>query len=363
MGFLLNKRTDDSSAAQRSRRADRTGRGTNSSAQRGDGEELNEAHEWFRSRTFQSRSYDRNALVEAKKGQRVSLVMPARNEAATVGILVESFRRELMLECPLIDELIVIDSGSTDDTFDIASRAGAHVYRQSEVLSHLGDRSGKGEALWKSLAVATGDVVVFCDSDLRDADPQLVVGLIGPILTDPAIKFVKACYERALDDGTTIHPAGGGRVTELVARPLLNMWWPQMSGIIQPLAGEYAARREVFASIPFAGRYGVEIAMLIDVFHRWGLNSMAQVDSGVRKHRNSADAVLGVMAAELQSVVLSKLQQHGLITQNAPTSSNLRQFERRGGHFVQLMSDVSVGERPPMCEVVGALSTKGVSST
>lgn len=309
--------------------------------------------EWLKTNTFVSGDYDRHELAARKGSQLISVVLPARNEAKTVGVLVEAFRRELIEECALIDELIVIDSGSTDETFSVASAAGATVHRQSELLPGAGDRRGKGEALWKSLSAVSGDIVVFCDADLRQADPQLVVGLVGPLLVNESLKFVKACYDRALDDGATIHPAGGGRVTELVARPLLNMWWPDLSGFIQPLAGEYAARRDVFSRIPFAGRYGVEIAMLVDIYQSCGLAAMAQVDSGVRKHRNSADAVLGVMAAELQSVVLAKLQEHGRLFTHVEVSSELRQFKRVGDRFVATMTDITLVGRPPMVDVLG----------
>lgn len=304
--------------------------------------------QWLENRTYVSEDYDRHELVATKGGTTISVVLPARNEEATVGTLVSAFRRELIEQCPLLDELIVIDSGSTDQTFDVASEAGATVYRQSDILPDLGDRPGKGEALWKSLAVATGDIVVFCDADLRDADPQILVGLVGPLLQDTSVKFIKACYDRALDTGTTVHPAGGGRVTELVARPLLNMWWPDLVGFVQPLAGEYAARREVFGAIPFAGRYGVEIAMLVDIYEKWGLSTMAQVDSGQRRHRNSPDATLGVMAAELQSVVLAKLQAHGLVEVRVEGSQELVQFERRDGQFTPKTTQVALAERPSM---------------
>ena len=306
---------------------------------------------WLSRRTSSGVGWDRRRLVAAKGPTTVSVVLPARNEAATVGDIVCSIKAELVDEIGLVDEILVVDSGSADGTAIEALRAGARVVRQSAVLPTFGDRPGKGEALWKSLGATTGDVVAFVDADLRCFDPQFVVGLLGPLLTEPSVHFVKGFYDRPLDTGATLLPAGGGRVTEMLARPLLNVHWPQLSGFVQPLAGEYAARRSLLEQIPFVSGYGVEIAMMVDVFETVGLQGMAQVDLGVRKHRNSGDLELGRMATQVYLALLSRLQLHGRAATVDNVSSSLVQFVREEGEFQPVVSDVSIAERPPMISV------------
>jgi glucosyl-3-phosphoglycerate synthase len=298
-----------------------------------------------------SAEWDRYRLAADKGRTRVSVVLPARNEATTVGAIVTALRRELVEQVELIDEIVVIDSGSTDETAEVAGVAGARVVRQDDVLPRLGNVPGKGEALWKSLMVTSGDVVAFIDADLRKFDAQVAVGLIGPLLRDPDLHFVKAFYDRTLAQGDTVLPAGGGRVTELVARPLLNMHWPSLAGFIQPLAGEYAARRSLLEAIPFVSGYGVEVGMLVDVLERVGLDAMAQVDLGVREHRNSSDAALGRMAAQVQLTVLSRLHRQGSVLLTDEPASLLTQFHRVGDRFVPTVTDVGVRERPPMAGI------------
>ncbi|MFL6132087.1 MAG: glucosyl-3-phosphoglycerate synthase [Nocardioidaceae bacterium] len=310
-----------------------------------------DVQQWFASQTLTSQQFDRKDLAAAKTGTRVSVVLPARDEAATVGLIVEALRRELQQEIPLVDEIVVVDSGSQDDTFVVSKAAGASVVRQSDVLGRLGDRPGKGEALWKSLEVTTGDVVAFIDADLREFDPQFAVGLLGPLLTDPQTHFVKGFYDRPLQSGQTVLPAGGGRVTELVARPLLNLHWPLLAGVVQPLAGEYAARRSLLERLPFVSGYGVDIALLIDALEEIGLRGLVQVDLGSRQHRNSSDAALGRMGAQVYLAVLSRLRRHGRALMTVEPSMTLTQFVRDQGSFVPEVTDVGVTERPPMLEV------------
>jgi glucosyl-3-phosphoglycerate synthase len=302
-------------------------------------------------RTTASARWDRCELARRKGQERISVVLPARNEANTVGAIVQSLRRELIDDVPLVDELVVVDSGSTDATGAVAAEAGARVVRQGDVLRQLGDVPGKGEALWKSLIATDGDIVAFIDADLKRFDAQFAVGLIGPLLQDRSVQFVKAFYDRPLDAGTTVLPAGGGRVTELVARPLLNLHWPQLAGFVQPLSGEYAARRSLLESIPFVSGYGVEIAMLIDVVEAVGLDAMAQVDLGRREHRNSGDAALGRMATQVQLAVLSRLQRHDRAVITDEPSTTLTQFVRENGVFVAHSVDIGITERPPVVEV------------
>jgi glucosyl-3-phosphoglycerate synthase len=303
---------------------------------------------WFGRRTSTGTDWDREALLDAKDGTTVSIVLPARNEAGTVGAIVRRLRRDLVGAVPLVDEIVVVDSGSDDRTAAVARDAGATVVRQDRVLPELGDRPGKGEALWKSLYVTRGDVVAFVDADLRQFDSQFAVGLLGPLLTDPRVQFVKGFYDRPLDVGTTVLPAGGGRVTELLARPLLNLHYPSLAGIVQPLAGEYAARRPLLERLPFVSGYGVEIAMLVDVLEEVGLDAMAQVDLGLRVHRNSSDADLGRMAAQVYLALVSRLERHARGVLVSEPACTLTQFVRAGDVFVPQVSDVAVTERPPI---------------
>jgi glucosyl-3-phosphoglycerate synthase len=306
---------------------------------------------WFATRTSIGEQWSRRRLAELKGETTVSVVVPAQNEAPTVGAIIAALRRELVEEVPLVDELVVVDSESCDDTAVVAHRAGARVVRQEAVLSHLGNQPGKGEALWKSLLVTDGDIVVFIDADLREFDAQFAVGLLGPLLTDQGIAFVKGFYDRPLTDGETVLPAGGGRVTELVARPLLNLHWPSLAYFVQPLAGEYAGRRSLLERVPFVSGYGVEIAMLIDVLETVGLDAMAQVDLGTRQHRNSSDAALGRMAAQVYLALLSRLQRYGRARMMVPPSPLMTQFDRHGAAFVPDIRDVGITERPPMIEL------------
>ncbi|HST71909.1 MAG TPA: glucosyl-3-phosphoglycerate synthase [Kocuria rosea] len=320
-----------------------------------------DVQEWFTARSYRGGEWSPEQLVQRKGTATVSVVLPARNEADTVGGIVAALRAELVEAVPLIDELVVIDSDSTDGTGAVAAAAGARVFRQDEILPAHGNVAGKGEALWKSLAVTSGDVLAFIDSDLRQFDSRFAVGLLGPLLSEPGVAFVKSCYDRPLNDGTTILPAGGGRVTELVARPLLNLFWPQLAGLVQPLAGEYAGRRWLLERIPFVSGYGVEIAMLIDVLEAVGLDAMAQVDLGVRAHRNSSDAALARMAAQIQLTVQARLRCEGPLGEHGGV---LTQFLREGDRFLAETHEISVRERPPMAQVpeyAGRLATGRVA--
>ena len=302
---------------------------------------------WFARQTSTLSDWDPAALVGAKGACTVSVVLPARNEARTVGQIVERLRRELVHTMPLVDEVVVVDSGSDDRTGDVARSAGATVVRQCDVHPRLGDRPGKGEALWKSLFVTSGDIVAFVDADLCDFDPGFVVGLVGPLLTQPGTHFVKAIYDRPLADGQRVLPAGGGRVTEILARPLLNVHYPELAGVVQPLAGEYAGRRRLLEALPFVSGYGVEIAMLIDVLHHVGLDAIAQVDLGRRVHRNSPDDALGRMAGQVYLALLSRLERHGQLLPTSDPHTLLTQFSRTGDTYLPQESSVAVEERPP----------------
>ncbi len=312
--------------------------------------------EWFARRTTSVSDYDAAALAELKAelGSRVSVVLPARNEAATVGDIVTELDR-LRSDRPggvgLIDQVLVIDSGSTDETSERAAAAGAEVVRQQDLLPSLGDRPGKGEALWKSLAGASGDLIVFLDADLVEFDADYVIGLLGPLLTEPTVAFVKGTYDRPLALSGSYEPTGGGRVTELVARPLLNQFWPQLAGFVQPLGGEYAARRDVLERVPFAGGFGLELGLLVDVHELIGLDRMAQVDLGRRLHRHHSDELLGVTAGQVMLAAWSRLDRLGRVIGAAAPSSELTQFRRGPDGLVPVVTQTAVPDRPPMIEV------------
>jgi glucosyl-3-phosphoglycerate synthase len=256
------------------------------------------AADWFARRTTAADDWSLDALLEAKGDGRVSVVVPARNEETTIAEVVTRIRADLT---GLVDELVVVDSLSSDRTAERAGEAGATVHSVGDIRPDLGIQKGKGEALWKSLFVTKGDLLVFIDADLTEWGSHFVTGLLGPLLTDPGTSLVKGFYDRVADlDG--VQSTEGGRVTELVARPLISLRWPELAGVVQPLAGEWAVRRSLFAEIAVPVGYGVEFATLLAALDRGGLDSIAQVDLGRRAHRHQSVHDLGVMAAEILAV-------------------------------------------------------------
>ena len=245
-------------------------------------------------------------LMAAKAGHSVSLVVPARNEAATVGDVVTRVREALVDTVALLDEIVVIDSDSTDDTYDVATDAGAVVHRSAEIRPDLGSVPGKGEAMWKAQFVTTGDVLVFMDADLLDWDTHFVPGLLGPLLTRPEVALVKGFYERPMLSGDAAVPFEGGRVTELVARPLIRLLFPELGGLHQPLAGEWAVRRELFEQLSVPTGYAVELAALVDTLRARGVDAIAQVDLGTRAHRHPSLRDLGGMAPQILAAALAR---------------------------------------------------------
>ncbi|MFF2504990.1 glucosyl-3-phosphoglycerate synthase [Streptomyces sp. NPDC058067] len=305
---------------------------------------LEEVERWLSRRSWSVEDRPLPELVAAKRasGATVSVVLPALDEEETVGEIVAEIRRALMTErVPLVDELVVIDSGSTDRTAEVARAAGARVVHRDAILPRIPAVPGKGEVLWRSLLVTGGDIVCFVDADLKEFSADFVSGTVGPLLTEPGVDFVKAMYDRPL--GTA---AGqGGRVTELVARPLLNLHWPLLAGFVQPLGGEYAARRSLLERLPFPVGYGVELGLLVDALHTVGLDALAQVDVGVRKHRHQDGQALGRMAAAIYRTAQLRLARGHLVR---PV---LTQFERGEQGFEPRTHDVDTEERPPMTEI------------
>jgi len=279
-----------------------------------------------------------DALLEAKGETRVSLVVPARNEAGTVGGVVGRVRERLVDTVSLVDEIVVIDSDSVDATYDVAVSAGADVHRASEIRPDLGTHPGKGEAMWKSLFVTDGDLIVFMDADLTDWDTHFVPGLLGPLLSWPEVQLVKGYYERPGEQG----PLDGGRVTELVARPLINLLYPDLQDLVQPLAGEWAVRRDHFASLSVPTGYAVELASLIDTASAHGTAGIAQVDLGARSHGHQPLLDLGTMAVQILAAALARAAPGRLPVADGPTT--LRQFLPGP---VPLDRVVEVVERPP----------------
>jgi glucosyl-3-phosphoglycerate synthase len=309
---------------------------------------------WFERRTFHYRQFEPAEQLRADRerlGVTVSVCIPARNEAATIGEIVRCLRQELLERARLIDEIVVVDGGSSDDTVAIARAEGAATYREQEILPETGPGAGKGEGLWKSLYVCRGDLVCWVDSDIRNIHPRFVYGLLGPLLRDPSIHFVKAFYQRPLEHNGVLQEHGGGRVTELVARPLLNLFWPRLAGLVQPLSGEYAGRRELLEQLPFSAGYGVELGLLVDVAARFGVDVIAQVDLERRVHRNQDMPALSRMSFGILQTALNRLEREGRLAPGA-FATVLHQFSgaSEGGlDGYQLQAhQITAPERPPI---------------
>jgi glucosyl-3-phosphoglycerate synthase len=287
--------------------------------------------------------------------------LPTRNEAATVGSVVAGIRSELIQAIPLVDEIVVVDSMSTDGTVEAARDAGAVVYQDRDILPELEPLGGKGDALWKSLFVLSGDVFVFVDADIRNFDAHFVSGLLGPLLLEDGVGYVKAFYERPIGEGDSLAAAGGGRVTELVARPLINLFFPWLSGVVQPLSGEYAGRRDVFERVPFFTGYGVEFGLLVDVVERIGLEGVAQVDLDVRVHRNQGVPELSRMAVGVLQAAFLRLQTLGRIELRGDMERLYHQFVPRSAGYERETALIEVRERPPAASLPAYRSPAGRS--
>ena len=309
---------------------------------------------WFAENTFHADEFEDLLYLHQLKRDRgltISLALPALNEEATVGNVIATIQQALMLDVPLVDEIVLIDSDSTDRTREIAQSLDVPVYIHQSVLPEHGSRRGKGEALWKSLYCTRGDIVIWLDTDIVNIHPRFAYGLIGPLLLRSDIQFVKGFYRRPLKVGDKIQAGGGGRVTELTARPLLNLFYPELSGVIQPLSGEYGGRRSALEQFRFFSGYGVEIGLLIDVLEKFGLSAIAQVDLQERIHHNQPLEALSKMSFAIIQAVMRKLEsRYGQsILENVNRTMKLIHYEQDG--FRLDIEEIAERDRPPMIEI------------
>ncbi len=291
--------------------------------------------------TVTARDFPAERVEADRKGRRISVIVPARDEEDTIGAVVATIRQELMERHHVVDELVVVDDGSSDATAAVAKAAGAEVVDAASVLPEHGTEHGKGQAMWRGLHVTSGDIVAYCDADIRSFGPEFVLGVVGPLLASDQPAFAKGFYARPLDgrDGE------GGRVTELTARPLIALLFPHLGPLVQPLAGECAGRREVLEAVPFVGGYGVDLGLLIDITARFGRDAIIQADLGRRIHRNRP---LSQLSAQSLAIWQLGMERAGLIPGDQPVV-----LERPGNDPLTLR----FSERPPLAEISARLET------
>ncbi len=309
---------------------------------------------WFAENTYHASEFDNlSDLVARKKAQNltISLAIPALNEEATVGKVIETIQHSLMHKHALLDEIVLMDSNSSDRTREIAASLGVPVYIHQEVLAQYGARPGKGEALWKSLYVTRGDIVVWIDSDIVNIHPRFVYGVIGPMLMDPGVQFVKGFYQRPLKSDRRVQSTGGGRVTELTARPLINLFFPDLSGVIQPLSGEYGGRRTALEQLTFYSGYGVETGLLIDVYEKFGLSGIAQVDLLERIHHNQPLEALSKMSFVIIQTFLRKLEARIGRPLLEEVNKTMKLIQYEDGAYYLKVQEVPERERQPIVEL------------
>jgi glucosyl-3-phosphoglycerate synthase len=310
---------------------------------------------WLATNTFHYSEFsDIHRLIEEKqkKKLKISLCLPTLNEEKTIAKEIIVMRSELMTRYPLVDELIVIDSGSTDSTVEIAASFGAEVYIANEILPRLDQFKGKGENLWKALYITRGDIIVYIDADIKNIHHRFAYGLLGPLLVYDHIKYAKAFYDRPIAIGKNkIRPTGGGRVTELVIRPLFSLFFPELTQLIQPLSGEYAGYREVFEKIPFPIGYGIETSMILDIYQKWGLDVMAQVDLDRRIHRNQDTKALGKMSFAILKTFINRQKKLGLIDFKGTLYDEIIQYNLVDNEFRAETLQIKGLERPPMITI------------
>jgi glucosyl-3-phosphoglycerate synthase len=306
---------------------------------------------WLKTHTFHHSEFEdiaRLVALKQAKGHRISLAFPTLNEEATIGDEILAIRSELMERRPLLDEIAVIDSGSVDRTLEVAAAAGADVYSAQECLPQFGHWPGKGDNLWKSLYLLSGDILVWLDGDIKNIHPKFVYGLVGPLLHHDHLQFVKAFYERPLQIPGDDWEYGGGRVTEILVRPLLFCFFPELARVYQPCAGEVAARRGILEELPFAAGYGIETGMLIDIFTRFGPGVMAQVNLDRRVHRHQPVNELGKMGFEILHAFFSRLEESERVRLAGPLADHYRKLVCGPSLYTLEETTVQVQERPPM---------------
>ena len=310
---------------------------------------------WLDTNTFHYAQFqDIGELVDLKekKGLKISLCLPTLNEEKTIAKEIVIMKSELVTRYPLLDEIIVIDSGSKDRTLEIAAEFGADVYEADNILPDLENYRGKGENLWKALYVTRGDIIVYLDADIKNIHHRFAYGLIGPLLTNDTIKYSKGFYDRPIATANnTIRPTGGGRVTELVIRPLFSLFLPELTQILQPLSGEYAGFRELFEKVPFPIGYGIETSLIMDIYENWGLDVIAQVDLDKRVHRNQDTRSLGKMAFVIMETFLKRLEKLGRIELKKELLLQMIQYNLVGNDYEADILDWKALERPPMIDI------------
>lgn len=314
---------------------------------------MNKLQKWIDNNTYHhSEFWDLKKLVEEKqkKGLKISLCLPTLNEEKTIGKELIIFRSELMERYPLIDEIAVIDSGSEDKTLEVAKNYGADTYLASDILPHLEPKKGKGENLWKAIYQLEGDIIVYVDADISNIHPRFVYGLVAPLVYRDELQYVKAFYDRPLAFSGNTRASGGGRVTEILIRPLFSLFFPDLTAIIQPLSGEYAVRRDVLDKIAFPIGYGVETSHLIDVYNKFGLEAFAQTDLDKRVHENQPTQALGKMAFGILQTFIKRVNSMGVFNVEH-YETILRQFQVKRNHYEQNLIEIEEQERPPMIEI------------
>jgi glucosyl-3-phosphoglycerate synthase len=314
---------------------------------------MSKLNEWLKEKTFHYKDFDLKKLVDIKekKELKISLCFPTLNEEKTIGKSIVMMKSELMDRYPLLDEIAVIDSGSEDNTRVIAEEFGAATYNASEHLKEEGECKGKGENLWKALYLLKGDIIVYVDADISNIHHRFAYGLIGPLLSNPDIRFVKAFYNRPFKNAKGLSPSGGGRVTEILIRPLFSQFYPELTGIIQPLSGEYAGYRDILEQIAFPIGYGVETGMLIDIYQKWGLDVIAQTNLDLRIHRNQEISALGRMSFGILQTFWSRLKKYKKDFAMSPESLILRQMQAEEMGYEINEKLIEEKERKPMIEV------------
>jgi glucosyl-3-phosphoglycerate synthase len=310
---------------------------------------------WLKNNTFHYSDFSNiDRLIQQKQHKKltISLCLPTLNEEKTIGKEIVIMRSELMIRYPLIDEIVVMDSGSTDRTLEVAQAFGADVFEADQVLPHLDRFKGKGENLWKALYVTKGDIIVYLDADIKNIHHRFAYALIGPLLLNSNIKYAKAFYDRPIATGKSkIRPTGGGRVTELVIRPLFSLFFPQLTQILQPLSGEYAGYREVFENIPFPIGYGVETSMILDICKKWGLDVIAQVDLEKRIHRNQDTKALGKMAFVILDTFFRRIEKQQIIELKNTLHKEMIQYKLVKNEIHPDIFQIAGVERPPIIEI------------